>query len=65
MVIISQPSRLRSLIVSRAQWAYSWLCLLNCSVSGAAWLSTKMIAVARGAVFFFFFFVYSLLACDL
>ena len=32
VVDISQPSRLRSLIVSRTQQAYSWLCLLNCSV---------------------------------
>jgi len=50
VVEISQPSRLRSLIVSRARRVYSWLCLLNCSVSSAARLSTQMIAVARSAV---------------
>jgi len=50
VVEISQRSRLRSLIVSRAWWAYLWLCLLNCIVSSAAQLSTQIIAVARGAV---------------
>ena len=50
VVEISQPSRLRSLIISRARRVYSWLCLLNCSVSSAARLSTQIIAMARGAV---------------
>ena len=50
VVEISQPSMLRLLIVSRARRAYSWLCLLNCSVSSAARLSTQIIAVAHSAV---------------
>jgi len=40
VVEISQPSRLRSLITSRARRAYSWLCLLNSSVSSSTRLST-------------------------
>ena len=50
VVEISHPSWVRLPMVFRARHAYSWLCLLNCSVSSAAYLSTQIIAEVLGAV---------------